>query len=95
MNRYADQATLAFEDWERERKSKQYRYWTMLRNAKNEFLDLTGQESAEYDILDGAFYYYLERNYGLRVELIDCQIAGEYSIVDEKKYLLFLLKFDQ
>lgn len=95
MNRFPDQATLAFEDWERERKSKRYQYWKMLRSAKNEFLDLTGQENTEYDILDGAFYYYLERNYGLRVELIDGQIAGEYSVIDEKKYLLFLLKFGQ
>lgn len=95
MSRYPDQATLAFEDWEKERKSKQFRYWKMLRNAKNEFLDLTGQECAEYDILDGAFYHHLEKNYGLAVELIDGHIAGEYSVIDEKKYLLFLLKFGQ
>lgn len=93
MSTVPDQATLAFEDWERERKTKRYRYWSMLRSAKEEFLDLTGEESTEYDILDGAFYYYLERNYGLRVELIDGSIAGEYSIIDEKKYLLFLMKF--
>lgn len=93
MSTIPDQATLAFEDWERERKTKRYRYWLMLRSAKEEFLDLTGEESTEYDILDGAFYYYLERNYGLRVELIDGSIAGEYSIIDEKKYLLFLMKF--
>jgi hypothetical protein len=82
-------------EWEEQRKAKRDRYWRMLRSAKNEFLNLTGQESAEYDILDGAFYYYLERNYGLKVELIDGQISGEYSVINEKKYLLFLLKFSQ
>ena len=95
MSRFPDQATLAFESWERERKTKRYQYWQMLRSAKNEFLDLTGQECTEYDILDGAFYYYLERNYGLRVELIDGQIASDYSVIDEKKYLFFLMKFGQ
>jgi len=68
-------------------------YWLMLRRAKDEFIKLTDQASIEYTIDDGAFFYYLEQNYGVEVELIDGKIAGEYNIVNEKKYLLFLLKY--
>ena len=76
-------------------RKKRDRYWSMLRRAKLDYLQLTDQESTEYDILDGAFYYYLQQNFGLQIELIDGNIAGEYNIVNEKKYLLFLLKYGQ
>jgi len=75
-----------------QRKSRD-NYWKMLKRAKSDFIELTEQASLEYEIGDDAFYYYLRQNYGLQVELIDNKIAGEYAIVDEKKYLLFLMKF--
>lgn len=78
---------------EQDRKEKRNKYWQMLRSAKNDFLRLTEQAALEYEMGEGAFYYYLQQNFGLRVELIDDKIAGEYTIVDEKKYLLFLLKY--
>lgn len=83
----------SFHRWEEERKAKRNKYWQMLRSAKNDFLKLTDQASIEYDIGEGAFYYYLQQNYGLKVELIDGKISGEYTIVDDKKYTIFLLKF--
>jgi len=81
--------------WATEQKTKRYRYWSMLRSAKNEFIELTQHAPAEFDVDDGAFYYYLKQNYGLQVELIDGKISGEYAVINEKKYLLFLLKFSQ
>lgn len=83
----------SFRNWEQERKVRRDKYWQMLRSAKNDFIKLTEQASLEYEIGEDAFYYYLKQNYGLQVELIDGKIAGEYNIVDEKKYLMFLLKF--
>ena len=74
-------------------RTKRDRYWAMLYSARQEFLTLTAQAQLEYDIPSGAFFYYLKQNYGLQVELIDGKIAGEYAIIDEKKYLLFLLRF--
>jgi hypothetical protein len=44
MSQWPDQATRAFESWEREKKSKRYRYWSMLRSAKDEFIKITQQE---------------------------------------------------
>ena len=81
--------------WVTEQKTKRYRYWSMLRSAKYEFIKLTQQETAEFDADDGAFFYYLRQNYGLQVATIDSNITEEYAVIDEKKYLLFLLKFSQ
>jgi hypothetical protein len=76
-----------------EQRKKRNQYWTMLRRARVDFIQLFDQAGEYYPDEEGAFYYYLEQNYGLRVELIDGQIAGEYGVVDEKKYLMFLMKF--
>lgn len=76
-----------------EQRKKRDQYWTMLRRAKLDFIKLTDQSGEYYPDEEGAFYYYLRHNYGLQVELIDGKIAGEYAVVDEKKYLLFLMKF--
>jgi hypothetical protein len=76
-----------------EQRRKRDQYWKMLYNARQEFLKLTEQVSAEYDIDPGAFYYYLTQNYGLQVETIDGKITGNYAVINEKKYLLFLIKF--
>ena len=93
MSKDSDQATRAFEDWERERKTKRYRYWAMLRSAKDEFMRVTEQESIDYTTDPSAFYHYLKQHYGLQVETMDSRITSEYAVVDEKKYLLFLMKF--
>ncbi len=78
-----------------QQRKKRDQYWSMLRRAKTDFIKLTDQACLEYEIGEDAFYYYLRQNYGLQVELIDGKIAGDYVIVDEQKYLLFLLKFGQ
>lgn len=77
-----------------EQRKKRDQYWAMLYSARQDFLILTDQ-AWEYDIDPGAFFYFLKQNYGLQVATIDGQITGEYAIVDEKKYLLFLLKYSQ
>lgn len=76
-----------------EQRKKRDRYWAMLYDARQEFLQLTEQVAAEYNTDPGAFYYYLRQNYGLQVETVDSKITGEYAVVDEKKYLIFLMKF--
>lgn len=76
-----------------EQRKKRDRYWAMLRSARIEYFKLMEQAAPEYDADEGAFFYYIKENYGLQVELIDGKIAGEYAVVDEKKYLMFLIKF--
>jgi hypothetical protein len=80
-----------------EQREKRDQYWAMLYQARQDFLFfmLSGRSSLEYDPDPGAFFYFLKQNYGLLVETVDGQITGDYAIVDEKKYLLFLLKYSQ
>ena len=75
-------------------KKKRDQYWTMLFRARQDFLTLTTQ-AWEYDTDPGAFFYFLKQNYGLQVATLDGKITSEYAVVDEKKYLLFLLKYSQ
>lgn len=75
-------------------REKRDQYWRMLYHARQDFLILTSQ-AWEYDVDPGAFFYFLKQNYGLQVATIDGQITGDYAVVDEKKYLLFLLKYSQ
>jgi hypothetical protein len=93
MIRWPDQATRAFDEWDRERKTKRYQYWSMLRSAKNEFVKITQQDAEGSDTDPGAFFYYLKQTYGLQIETVDGNIAAEYAVIDEKKYLMFLMKF--
>jgi hypothetical protein len=76
-----------------EQRKKRDQYWKMLYNARQEFLKLIEQACLEYEMGQDAFYYYLRQNYGLQVETVDGKITGEYVVVDEKKYLIFLMKF--
>jgi hypothetical protein len=78
-----------------EQRKKRDRYWAMLYSARQDFLALTAQASIEYDIDPGAFFYFLKHNYGLQVDTVGGQITGDYLVIDEKKYLLFLLKYSQ
>ena len=83
----------SFKKWDAERVEKRNNYWKMLRRAKEDFIKLTDQASIEYEIGEGAFYYYLQHNYGLKIELIDGKISQNFYVSDEKKYLMFLLKY--
>lgn len=69
------------------------RYWAMLRKAKDDYLKLTDNAVLEHEMGEGAFYYYLQQHYGLKVELIDGKIGADHAITDEQKYLLFILKY--
>ena len=87
------QAEESFRRWEAERKQKRNSYWAMLRKANADYLKLTNQAGIKNEIGMSGFYYYLQQTYGLKVELIDGRSGGEHAIVDEKKHLLFLLKY--
>ena len=74
-------------------KKDREQYWLMLRRAKADWVRLTDQASIDYSMGDGAFYYYLQRNYGLRMEMIDAKITANYEVVDDAKYLMFVMKY--
>ena len=47
--------------------------------------------SGEFDAFD--FEDYIEANYGIKMNIVDGNITDGYKIMDEKKYLIFLLKY--
>jgi hypothetical protein len=76
-----------------EKRRRRDQYWRMLYQARQEFFKLTDQTLIQFDMNSDAFFYYLKQNYGLQVETIDGKITSEYAVMDERKYLLFLMKF--
>jgi hypothetical protein len=49
--------------------------------------DLNGQ----FDAWD--FEEWLEKTYGLKLSLLNGNITDKYEIIDEKLYIMFILKF--
>lgn len=87
-------------DWEvRERNlkadndSKQSKllYWQRLRLARNEYANETNNRSAVFET-DG-FSQWMNNKYGIQLEFVDGGISGAYTVTDEKKLMMFLLKY--
>ncbi len=69
-------------------------YWQRLRTARIEFADETGADPLTHvsKAHSDGFYYWMQHKYGIQLEFIDGNISGAYTILDEKKLTLFLLK---
>jgi hypothetical protein len=78
--------------WEVERQQKRNTYWVMLKRARNEYYDLLAGVP-DVGMRENDFYYYMQHNYGVKVNLVDGKIDSSYQIIDEKKHMLFLLKY--
>jgi hypothetical protein len=72
-----------------EQRKRRWDYWTALKQIRKEYM----QDAAaiEFDAFD--FEDYIEANYGIKMQIVNGNITDGYQIVDEKKYLIFLLKF--
>ena len=70
-----------------EQHKKRWDYWAALKLVRKEYM-LQNKEFDAYDFED-----YLTGQYGIRMNIINGNITDGYEIVDEKKYLIFLLKF--
>ena len=70
-----------------EQRRKRWDYWAALKLVRKEYM-LQNKEFDAYDFED-----YLIGQYGIRMNIINGNITDGYEIVDEKKYLIFLLKF--
>jgi len=67
-----------------EQRRKRNEHWARLKRAR---LDCDG--------ISGNYPKWLEEQYGLRVHMVDHMITDDYTVVDEKKYLIYLLKYSQ
>jgi hypothetical protein len=70
-----------------EQRKKRWNYWEALKKVRTEYM----QQNREFDAYD--FEDYLVGQYGIKMNIVNGNITDGYEIVDEKKYLIFLLKF--
>ena len=73
-----------------EKRKSRWKYWTNLRHLKLEFTDETGsRDNREY-------IKWLENKYGFRpTETIEGMLSDDYKVIDEKKFLVYILKYGQ
>ena len=75
------------DDPEIDRRKNRWNYWEALKQVRKEYMS----QNKEFDAYD--FEDYLIGQYGLKMNIVNGNITDGYEIVDEKKYLIFLLKF--
>ena len=69
-------------------------YWQRLRGARVEYADETGSDSiTQVTKHNDGFYQWMQDKYGIQLEFINGNISGAYTILDEKKLMMFLLKY--
>ena len=77
------------DDPEIDRRKNRWDYWNALKLVRKEYLEQKG--SQEFDAYE--FEDYLEKYYGIKMNMVNGNITDGYKIMDEKLYLVFLLKF--
>jgi len=75
------------DDPEIEKRKNRWNYWAALKLVRKEYME----QNNEFDAYD--FEDYLVGQYGIKMNIVNGNITDGYEIVDEKKYLIFLLKF--
>ena len=68
-------------------RKRRWDYWAALKVVRKEYME----QNKEFDAYD--FEDYLTGQYGLKMNIVNGNITDGYEIIDEKKYLIFLLKF--
>lgn len=80
-----------FRTWDNEYKIKRNRYWARLRQA---WADYQAADHGPYGEPNmSSFRYFMEKQYGIRVNMVGADIDSSYQIIDDAKHTLFLLKY--
>jgi hypothetical protein len=78
-------------------RKERWDYWEALRDIRAEYLASLGHTDNQYvAVLTNNPYMfsdYIESKYGIRMGFVNGNITDRYDIVDEQKYLIFLLKW--
>lgn len=72
-------------------RKQRWDYWAALKEVRKEYMKSLDELNGQFDAFD--FEDYIEANYGIKMNIVDGNITDGYKIMDEKKYLVFLLKF--
>lgn len=76
---------------EMEFRKKRWDYWAALKKVRKEYMEDVAGLNGQFDAFD--FEDYIEENYGIKMNIVNGNITDGYKIMDEKKYLIFLLKY--
>lgn len=68
-------------------RKKRWQYWEALKEVRKEYM----VNKSKFDAYE--FEDFLLDNYGLKMNIVNNNITDGYEIIDQKKYVLFLLKF--
>jgi hypothetical protein len=68
-------------------RKNRWKYWNALKLVRTEFM----VDKKEFDAYD--FEDYIQAKYGVKMNMVNGNYTDGYQIVDEQKYLVFLLKF--
>ncbi len=74
-----------------EQRKKRWDYWAALKKVRVEYMKTLDELAGQFDAYE--FEDYLEANYGIKMNIVNGNIADGYKIMDEAKYTFFLLKF--
>lgn len=72
-------------------RKKRWDYWAALKLVRKEYMQDISDLDGQFDAYD--FEDYIEENYGIKMNIVDGNITDGYKVMDEKKYIIFLLKF--
>ena len=72
-------------------RKNRWNYWQALKTIRQEYMADLKSLDGQFDAYD--FEDYIEANYGIKMNIVDGNITDGYKIMDEKKYIIFLLKF--
>jgi len=78
-------------DPEIEFRKKRWNYWESLKKIRKEYMQDIADLDGQFDAYD--FEEYVKENYGFKMNILDGNITDKFEIVDEKKYIFFILKF--
>ena len=92
MTRYAvHPMEMSYVEWDRDFKEKRLKYWTAIRTAHVDYEQ--NENHGYYEPTLNGFKAWMERKWGVKVEFIDGNISAMYTVVDEPKYSMFILKY--
>ena len=70
-----------------QQRQNRWKYWDALKKIRVEYLE----NKTEFDAYQ--FEDYIQTKYGVKMNIVNGNITDGYEIVDEKLYLIFLLKW--
>jgi hypothetical protein len=70
-------------------RKKRWDYWAALKKVRVEYMQ--DAKNGQFDAFD--FEDYIEEKYGIKMQIVNGNITDGYKIMDEKKYIVFIWKF--